>query len=114
MIRIEIEDFTVDVPIERRMSVAQFLAVADRLERLFGQQLEMRPLSAHEEALPSGFSSTQHEHYRPRALDEFRFEREEEARVEYLMNKLLHKLEAIEVTQSRLEQLETHLLGPAK
>ncbi len=37
MIRIEYEEFTIDVPIERRMTVDQFLSVADRLERIAGR-----------------------------------------------------------------------------
>jgi hypothetical protein len=44
MIRVAIDDFTVDVPIERRMTVDEFLAVADRLERLAGR--------AHPELMP--------------------------------------------------------------
>jgi hypothetical protein len=37
MIRIDYEEFTIDVPIERRMTVEQFLSVADRLERIAGR-----------------------------------------------------------------------------
>jgi hypothetical protein len=34
MVRIELDDFSLDVPLKQRMTVSEFLAVAERLERL--------------------------------------------------------------------------------
>lgn len=140
MIRIEVEDFTVDVPIEKQMTVPGFLKVADRLERLFGNRSEPAPRIQEEthhpaphEPEPDGFgpavpsdivaeephheqpypeqpSFPPHHHHEHHEVEAFKFEHEEEARMEYLLSRLLHKLDSVEDIQDRLEALENRML----
>lgn len=125
MIRIDYEEFTIDVPIERRMTVEKFLAIADRLERIAGRahlevkepvhEMHWQPQPTHTHARPA--APTHHVDHHDReaqhvfgshaqATDDFRFEHEDAERLEYFMDKLARQLEKLEETHSRLERIE--------
>jgi hypothetical protein len=98
MIRIELDDFTIDVPIERRMTVAQFLAVADD------------PIAewSHEPTYgaPIGDGATTPVATHP---DEFQFEHEQAGRTEHILERVSRKLEGLDSMLARLERLEQRL-----
>jgi hypothetical protein len=125
MIRIDYEEFTIDVPIERRMTVEKFLAIADRLERIAGRaHLETRE-PVHETHWHAPAHASTHvsapthrvDHHDREAqhvfgggheheANDFRFEHEDAERLEYFMDKLARQLEKLEETHSRLERIE--------
>jgi len=109
MIRIELDEFSIDVPIEKRMTVQQFLAIADRLERISKRQKEQsgqwgEPVyNTHETMGHSGFQATQHDAH----PHDFSFEHESAARrTEILLERVNRRLDGLSEMQSRLERLE--------
>lgn len=119
MIRIELDEFSIDVPIEKRMTVQQFLAVADRLERISKrprQHSEYEPEQAyesHDTIQHAGFSTSAHEapHYETtHNAHDFAFEHESAARrTELLLERVNRRLDGLSDMQSRLERLEHRL-----
>lgn len=115
MIRIELDEFSIDVPIEKRMTIQQFLAIAERLERIskrtrsntdaWGFTSNSEPVyNTHETIDRGGFSAAPHETPHDNA---FRFEHE--AAPGFSMERVTRQLDGLSEMLARLERLERRL-----
>ena len=112
MIRIELDEFSIDVPIEKRMTVQQFLAIADRLERISKRQKpaadawgfthNTEQVYDTHDSMDRSFNAPAH------APDDFRFDHET-ASSGSALERVSHQLDGISEMLMRLEKLESRL-----
>jgi hypothetical protein len=114
MIRIELDEFSIDVPIEKRMTVQQFLAIADRLERIskrqkpaadaWGFSNESAPIYDMRDTMHQSSGASSHDV----AHDDFRFEHETQGS-NGALERVSRQLDGISEMLMRLEKLERRL-----
>ena len=108
MIRIELDEFSIDIPIEKRMTVQQFLAIADRLERISKRQKPSADAWGFTYNEPTFNTHETIGHGGVAQHDDFRFEHER-AGSDPSLDRVNRQLEGITEMLVRLEKLEQRL-----
>jgi hypothetical protein len=123
MIVIELDGYSLNVPVKPRMDIKDFLSLADRLEQLHGAKEQH-----HEQQVMPAASAPANEDFTfdvdlpkpPRRKDkqanvaenpmeEFRFEDEDQTRLQHAISALQTNQEALMAAQQRIERQEDHI-----
>jgi hypothetical protein len=118
MIRIELDDFSIVVPVKSEMHVNEFLAIAEKLERIAGKaHSEKKPYVPPPKQEAQAFMQPPEPLAPPMPPEEVRKAtpvtaeiHEEEMHVAHLMNHLKAQTEHIKKTEERLEKHEEHIV----
>lgn len=118
MIVIELDGYSLNVPVKPRMDIKEFLSLAERLEVLAEPKKAREVRHEHAAANPIEEFAANFELPKPPrrqeklasdSIDDFRFEEEDQSRLQHAISALQSNQEALLATQTRIERQEEHI-----